>query len=421
MATTELSNIPETVLSRSQVFEFKTISSRQIADQLRRIADAEKIAVDDSALLLIARAAEGSMRDAQSAFDQVIAFAGQTVSVDDVATVLGLVGRDLVLDIVTAVADETPAAAFELSGRAVELGYDLRSVVRELSRVVRDLLVLSVDPSRIDDPEISSESERARLKGLVSRFSREDLLRAFDVLSKAEFDIRAASQPRYHLEMALLRWIHMRKLVPLTELLGGVGTRTSAPALQVPAPTPKKQDAPFVRSAAPVVPPVERRTPPPPAAPPGALVPPKPVGVAGKGEGGPKPVSAQAGEGGRDAFLTEIRKSKSAFYNTVVAQAQKIEFGPERVTFSFLPAHRMLREQVETNRQWLEQMASGVAGRRMTVGAAQAEGMSEAAAAVPGPSQSKLPDLKTTAMADSAVQAMLDVFPAEIENVEEFE
>ena len=77
MATTELSKIPETVLSRSQVYEFKTISSRQIADQLRRIADAEKISVDDSALLLIARAAEGSMRDAQSAFDQVIAFAGQ--------------------------------------------------------------------------------------------------------------------------------------------------------------------------------------------------------------------------------------------------------------------------------------------------------------------------------------------------------
>ena len=116
MATTELSKIPETVLSRSQVFEFKTISSRQIADQLRRIADAEKITVDDSALLLIARAAEGSMRDAQSAFDQVIAFAGQKVSTDDVATVLGLVGRDLVLDIVTAVADETPAAAFELTG-----------------------------------------------------------------------------------------------------------------------------------------------------------------------------------------------------------------------------------------------------------------------------------------------------------------
>jgi DNA polymerase III subunit gamma/tau len=401
MATTELSKIPETVLSRSQVYEFKTISSRQIADQLRRIADAEKIAVDDSALLLIARAAEGSMRDAQSAFDQVIAFAGQKVTTDDVATVLGLVGRDLVLDIVTAVADETPAAAFDLSGRAVELGYDLRSVVRELSRLVRDLLVLSVDPSRIDDPEIASESDRDRLKGLVSRFSREDLLRAFDVLSKAEFEIRGASQPRYHLEMALLRWIHMRKLVPLTELLGGAqSTPAGAPR---PVSVPPQPAPPFSRTAAPVVPPVERRVP--------ASVPPNPAS------------EALAGEGGRDAFLMEIRKSKQMFYNTVVAQAQKIEFGAERVTFSFLPAHRMLREQVETGRQWLEQIASAVAGRRMTVGAAQAEGVLEpvAAAAGPGTPQSKPTDLKTTAMADSAVQAMLDVFPAEIENIEEIE
>src|SRR5688572_16141816 len=395
MATTELSKIPETVLSRSQVFEFKTISSRQIADQLRRIADAEKIAVDDSALLLIARAAEGSMRDAQSALDQVMAFAGQTISTDDVSTVLGLVGRDLVLDVVTAVADETPAAAFELTGRAVELGYDLRLVIRELSRVVRDLLVLSVDPSRIDDPEIASESERERLKGLVSRFSREDLLRAFDVLTKAESDIRGASQPRYHLEMALLRWIHLRKLVPLTELLGGVRKLPPSPLASAGqgASDPAPAVEPFARKAAPLVPPVERRAPVP-----------KPEAKS------PEPVGT--GEGARDAFLLEIRKSKAAFYNTVVAQAQKIEFGPERVTFSFLPAHRMLREQLDANRQWLEPIASAVAGKRMTVGAAQVEETREPVIAVAAASQARPPDLKTTAMADSAVQAMLDVFPA---------
>jgi DNA polymerase-3 subunit gamma/tau len=415
MATTELSKIPETVLSRSQVFEFKTISSKQIGDQLRRIADAEKIAVDDSALLLVARSAEGSMRDAQSAFDQVIAFAGQQVSVDDVATVLGLVGRDLVLDVVSAVADETPAAAFELTGRAVELGYDLRSVVRELSRVVRDLLVLSVDPSRIDDPEIASEGERERLKALAARFSREDLLRAFDVLSKADAEIRNASQPRYHLEMALLRWIHLRKLVPLTELLGGVQNMPasgSRPAAAAPAP-PKPAET-FVRKAAPLVPPVERRAP---AAKPEA----RSVEAGSQEAKAPEPVGT--GEGGRDAFLLEIRKSKVAFYNTVVAQAQKIEFGPERVTFSFLPQHRILREQLEQNRQWLEQTAAAVAGKKMPVVAAQAEGNHEQAAVAAGPvgTPSKPADLKTSAMADTAVQAMLDVFPAEIENVEEIE
>ena len=400
MATTEVSKIPETVLSRSQVFEFKTISSRQIADQLRKIADAERITVDDAALLLIARAAEGSMRDAQSAFDQVIAFAGQQVTADDVATVLGLVGRDLVLDIVTAVADETPAAAFELSGRAVELGYDLRSVVRELARVVRDLLVLSVDPSRIQDPEIASESERDRLKSLTARFSKEDLLRAFDVLAKTETDIRTAAQPRYHLEMALLRWIHLRKLVPLTELLGGAPARDVRPAAPPPA-----------RKAAPVTPPVERRP-----------VSPKPA-ESSAGEGGSKAVTpVGTGEGGRDAFLQEIRKSKVFFYNTVVAQAQKIEFGPDRVTFAFLPAHRALREQLEQNRAWLEQTAAAVAGKKMPVVSAQGEVAASAApAAAAAVASHATPDLRTTAMSDSAVQAMLDVFPAEIENVEEIE
>src|SRR5436189_2668403 len=99
------------------------------------------------------------------------------------------------------------------------MGYDLRAVCRELSRVVRDLLVLSVDPSRVSDPEIAGEGERDRLLGLAKRFSREDLLRAFDLLTKAEADIRSASQPRYHLEMALLRWIYLRKLVSIDDLI----------------------------------------------------------------------------------------------------------------------------------------------------------------------------------------------------------
>src|SRR5688572_25635163 len=95
MATTELDKIPETVRSRSQVYELRTINSKLIAEQLRRIVDAEEIAIGDAALQLLARDADGSMRDAQSKLDQVIAFTGRTVTIEDIATVLGLVGRDL--------------------------------------------------------------------------------------------------------------------------------------------------------------------------------------------------------------------------------------------------------------------------------------------------------------------------------------
>src|SRR5690242_18681778 len=204
MATTELHKIPDTILSRSQVFEFKTISTRAIVEQLRRIADAERIEVSDAALALVARSAEGSMRDAQSALDQVMAFAGTTITVEDVSTVLGLVGRDLLFDLIDAVVAEDGPTAFALADRAVESGHDLKLVVRELSRVVRDLMMVSVDPVRAGDGELA-EGDMDRLAQLAARFSREDLMRAFDLLARAEVDIRAAAHPRYHFEMALLK------------------------------------------------------------------------------------------------------------------------------------------------------------------------------------------------------------------------
>ena len=235
MATTEIEKVPPTIQSRSQVFELKTIGVKHIGDQLRRIADAEGIQADEDALLLIARAGDGSMRDSQSAFDQVIGFAGTTISAEDVASVLGLVRRDLLIEIASAVAADNASALFDLAARAVESGYDIRLVVRELARLTRDLLVLSIDPSRVSDPEIAAESERQPLLDLSRRFSGEDLMRAFDVLTKAEYDIKGSMQPRYHLEMALLRWVHLRKLTPLADLIKQMETGAPAAPRLAPA------------------------------------------------------------------------------------------------------------------------------------------------------------------------------------------
>ena len=231
MATTELHKIPDTILSRSQVFEFRTIATKAIVAQLRMIAGAEKIEVGDDALGLIARAAEGSMRDAQSALDQVLAFSGQTVTLDDVTTVLGLVGRDLLFDLIDAVADEDGPRAFALADRAVESGHDLKLVCRELTRVVRDIMMVMVDPARAGEGDLA-EGERARLTALAGRFSREDLMRAFDLLAKCEQDIRVAAHPRYHFEMAMLKWMHLRRLVPLADLLEQMGS--GRPAMPAP-------------------------------------------------------------------------------------------------------------------------------------------------------------------------------------------
>ena len=414
MATTELDKIPETVLSRAQVYEFRTISAKAIASQLRKIVDAEGISVADESLQLIARDAEGSMRDAQSKLDQVIAFTGKTISPDDVATVLGLVGRDLLLDALQAVADENAAAAFTLTARAVELGYDLRSVCRELSRAVRDLLILSVDPSRISDAEIAGETERDHLKSLAARFSREDLLRAFDLLTKAETEIRTAAQPRYHLEMALLRWIYLRKLTPIEDLLAGGGEPTSRTGAAAPLAARSTADASLgLRRPSPGMAAgganAAREKNERPAASTQQPVP-----------GTQQPVSATST---KDAFLAEIRKQKLVFYQTVVAQAQKIQVDGDRIVFTFSPSQRTLREMFEQNRTWLASIAQQATGRRLTVAAVQTESAAASSDETAMEESKKTADRKTAlreqALADAGVQTMLEVFPAEIRDVEE--
>jgi len=401
MATTALEKIPDTVVSRSHVFEFRLIPAKAIAAQLRKIAEAERIEIGDEALALIARSAEGSMRDAETAFDQVLAFAGERIGVEDVATVLGLVGRDLLLEMVTAVADEDAAAAFELAGRSVEAGHDLRLVCRELARVARDLLILGVDPSRLDDPEIAPEGDRERLKALADRFSREDLLRAFDILSRAESEIRNAPEPRYHLEMALLRWMHAQKLVPLADLIETLqqGRPLSPPASAGVLPFPAapasgpRQAAPRPRSA--------------PADPPPA--------IPGTARGAHDTI--------RDAFLAEIKRTKAVFFNTAVAQAQRIQFEENRIIFRFSSAQRLLGEQVQQQQAWLEAVAGRLSGRSVSVVAEVAEPGGEGRqAASPGAAAEapKTPgDLKAAVLADPAVKALFDIFPSEIREIEE--
>jgi DNA polymerase III subunit gamma/tau len=432
MATTEIDKVPVTIQSRSQVFELKMIGVKQIADQLRAICAAENIQIEEAAIMLVARAGDGSMRDAQSALDQIIAFAGTTITADDVTTVLGLVRRDMLLDIANAVAEEDAAAVFALAAQAVEAGYELRSVVRELARLTRDLLVVKIDPSRAADPEIAADTEREAIVALAAKFSSEDLMRAFEVLTRAEYEIKGSAHPRYHVEMALLRWIHMRKLVPLTDLIQGmekgaplVSARpaTAAPRAAAPAPRPATGMSATVKAVE------ARRDPPPAPAKPPAAKPPagKPPAANASAAASPAAHSkAQPVASGdlKTAFLDELRKVRKFFYGTVVAQAQRIEVEADKIVFVFAPQHRALRVQLDQTRALLEELASQLAGRRMSVISADGTALTTPpkageAPAEPAPGPDKQADLKQQALADSGVQAMLDVFAAEIRDVEE--
>jgi DNA polymerase III subunit gamma/tau len=467
MATTELQKIPETIISRSQVHEFRTIAEQAIAAQLRKIATAEKLDVADDALRLVARAADGSMRDGLTAFDQVLAFAGATVTSQDVSDVLGLVGRDLLLDIMAAVAGEQAQAAFDLAGRAIESGYDLRLLCRELSRLVRDLMLVSVDPKRLDDPEVVPPGERARVAELAGQFSREDLLRAFDLIARAEMDLRAAAEPRYHLEMALLKWIHLRRLAPLADVIeqlqkGGIvapGGRSGPAAGPGPAGTPpspirrpppeRGAPPPAVRTTTPRPPaaassgaveapkaarPASARSPEPPPAADGVFeadaddeVAPSPGGN-GRSPGADQPTAspAMAPSGGlKDAFLAEVQRTKVGFFRMTVEQAHRIDVEGDRIVFTFAPTRRLMKDQLEQSRTWLEPLAARVAGRRIQVVAALADAQAapdvlaaESGAAPPhapaGPSE----DLKAEAVADPGMKTLLELIPLEIKDVE---
>jgi DNA polymerase III subunit gamma/tau len=440
MATTELQKIPDTVLSRSQVYEFRTISVKTVSERLRHIADAEAIQIPDAALQLLARAGEGSMRDSLSAFDQVRAFAGDSISVEDTAAVLGLVGRDLVLDILDAVDNEDAPAAFALVERAIERGYDLRSVCRELARATRDLLILSVDSSRIGDAEIAAEGERDRLTAIVGRSSREDLLRAFDLLTKAEQEIKASDQPRYNFEMTLLRLMHLRKLVPLAELLSGSGaaslgagggssSRPHAQTSSVRPPAVARPSAVETRASTPAPAPARdamvSRVP----APSSSARADERAGRADAARAdeplAPRAATAASAGDLKDAFLAQLKASKVFFYNTVVAQAYRVDVTPSRIVFAFLPNQRVPKQQCEDARGWLESLAEKVAGHKVPVSVVVADGAPQATEPAAAPVSSKSPtpvnddELRKEALADPAVQALLEIFPVEKTRVEE--
>ena len=404
MATTEQHKIPDTVLSRSQVYEFKTISAKTVADRLRMIAGEEKIEIPDEGLLLLARAGEGSMRDSLSAFDQVRAFAGDTIVVEDVVTVLGLVGRDLVFDLLDAVVSEDAPAAFALVERAIERGYDLRLLCRELARATRDLLILSVDPKRASDPDVAADAERERLTAMSGQWSREDLLRAFDLLTKAEHEVRVSDQPRYNLEMALLRLMHLRKLVPLADLLTGNARVAPTPARAATASMPVQAIRP-------------------------ASISPKPVSnAAGAGPKpqapSPKPAPAASDTGFKDRFLSEVKSGKSTFYNLVVASAFRIDASEAGVVFTFLPNQKNAKSQCDEQKAWLASIAERVAGKPVPVSIAVADagaqpGPAPALPSAVSPAAKSSDDLKAEAMANSTVQAVLEIFPVDKTTIEE--
>src|SRR3989440_1102304 len=218
MATTEKHKLPETILSRCQQFEFRTIAAAKIAERLRFIAAAEKVKISDEALREIARAGEGSMRDAQSAFDQVISFSGTEIKTEDVETALGLASTEMLSRVVSAIAEQRAAEALAVVNDLVMRGHDLRNFCRDLLGHVRNLLVAKISGESAEALDAAA-SDRRELMRQANGFSESDLVRVFPSLTETENKLRAAPHPRYPLEVGLVKLIEMRRIVALTDLI----------------------------------------------------------------------------------------------------------------------------------------------------------------------------------------------------------
>lgn len=254
MATTELHKVPDTILSRCQEFEFKTIALSKIFDRLKLIGDAEGVNITDAALKEIARAGEGSMRDAQSAFDQVISFSGEKIEVEDVVNALGIAGVDILLRAVKGIAAHNTLEAFEIVEELTKRGHDLRSFCRDLLSFFRDLLVAKVAANSeglLDWAAINIEDLRAQ----ADQFSEADLLRFFNSLADTEAQLRTATQPRFILEIGLVKLMEMRRVAPIEELLKKLasldGASLSAAAAAQPAQRSSAPPTPEAPTSAP--------------------------------------------------------------------------------------------------------------------------------------------------------------------------
>src|SRR5215510_14631810 len=226
MATTDEHKVPETITSRCQLFEFRTIATAKIAERLKIVAKAEKISVSDEAIREIARAGDGSMRDAQSAFDQVISFAGDKIKPEDVEKALGIAGAEVLARVVHGIAENKPAEALAIVDDLVMRGHNLRNFCRDVLGHIRDLLVVKVsgDPKLLD----SSSAETGALQAQASQFSESDLVRFFHSLAETEASLKEAANPRYQVEVGLVKLMEMRRLAPLSDLVARIAELESA-------------------------------------------------------------------------------------------------------------------------------------------------------------------------------------------------
>jgi len=255
-ATTEIHKVPATILSRCQHFDFRRIPLGTIVGNLRYIAEQENIQITDNGLTIIARAGEGSLRDAQSVFDQVISYAGTDVADGDVEDLLGVTASRFVTDLTRGILDHDAARCLGIIHEAYYNGVDFKQLYHRLVDRFMNLLVMKIT----DGKELLSDvadHERDELNELAMMVSREDLQRFVDICMAEEMAVKRSRDPRINLEKMTVTMAYLEPLIPVTEIVSRMERleerlRTAkGPAAPVPGRGEQKPEQKEMERAAP--------------------------------------------------------------------------------------------------------------------------------------------------------------------------
>jgi len=376
-ATTEPRKVLPTVLSRCQHFDFRPMSGQVIVDHLAMIAGQSGYEIEQEALALIARRAGGSMRDAESLFDQVIAFGGDTLSARDVAGVLGLVEQDIYFDLIDQVASHDVSQGLQLIDRILRHGYNLNEIALGILEHLRNLLIMKASP---DTPDLLDAAvidiDRYRLQS--ERFQTGDLDRLTHLATGMEEAIKNSALPKVQLEIGIVRMIRMEPSV----LLKDVMTRLSDLAQRVAeaGSAMDKGSVPEITPAPPISPPVEDTPKPAPS----QLSEKKSAEAAPTEEAGPpleaslpqpKASDAQVAVGDLNlqavtnawsTVIDQIREQRPAM-GSFLSAAVIVGFQDNLVTLGFTPQHEFQQQQAEKNMRFIQDAVVQILGAPVTL------------------------------------------------------
>lgn len=350
-ATTEAHKVPATILSRCQRFDFKRMPTKKIIEQLVELCRQENIQIDEEALRLIAVKADGSMRDSQSVLDQIIAYAGASITAKEVAVLLGIIDRQLFFEVTDLIQTGDVLGGVNLANRIFAEGYDFNEFLIGLQEHLRNFMVVATTDS--GDEIDASEEHRRRYLEQKSVFAVEDLLRLIKVCADAENLMRRSANARLHLEVAIIKLIKMNRSLRLSQILE---------QLQV-----KKNSSSEALTPAAVQPPPRFAVPPP-----AASVPlPKPRAVHND------PALVSGGETGvvlslqdlqeRWPEITEKIAGKKIAIGCILQQGWPLQMEGNRLEVGFSPQNSFHMSSLETNREAVHTMLYELLGVRLRV------------------------------------------------------